>query len=157
MSAPRTPREVLFKMFRDFGSQHVDSPKILRAIEGLAGKIKSDADALIALHAWKVGVFEGAVQLATHWQRPLLAGIDASEGGKRGDVKAHGTADEREAEKSKARKLYAREYAKFPEALREHLAKNVEAEMHSVTWRTILRWVPNPKPTKRGRPRKRKH
>ena len=153
MSAGRTPREVLFKMLRDFASQHKDSPQIQRAIEGLAGKIKSDEGALIALLAWKVGCFQGGIELATHWQRPLLLGVDIIEGGKGAAVKRHGTPAEREAKREAYRVSYAIHAADLPEAGRTVLC-GIVAEEFGVTAHTIAKWVLNPAPTRKGRPRK---
>jgi hypothetical protein len=154
VSAARTPRQILFETLRDLASKHGDSPKVTRAIQLLASEIKTDADARIALLGWQVGVITGALGLAAEWQQPILSGLGSKEGGGRGAVGTHGTLAERAAKIERAKELYSRYSSRSRSGLeRMPLCALVGKEM-GYKPATIAKWVPNPNPTRRGRPRK---
>lgn len=81
------------------------------------------------------------------------AGGEVILGGKKGADRQHGPVAERAARLETYRDRYAHYAAQFPEANHMKLLSMV-AEDFDVHTDTIHRHVPNPKPTKRGRPKK---
>jgi len=93
------------------------------------------------------------------FMRDYKAGRRARMGGIRGAEKVSGTQDARQALHAWARERYNYHYASAPDATRKDLCGAVAEDLAAkygidVTWRTVARWVQNPKPTRRGRPQK---
>jgi hypothetical protein len=150
----RTQRQILFAILRQLSSQHGDSPKVQIAIKLLSDEIKTEADAHIALLGWRVGVIAGALGLAAEWQQLLLAGLGSKEGGDRGAERTHGSPAERAAKIERAKELYSRYSKRSRSGLERMPLCELVAKDMGVKPATIARWVPNPNPTRRGRPRK---
>lgn len=111
--------------------------------------LKRGGDITLAYAAFVAG------QTNAQLDADLLRGVvHAGVGPIRGGKKAGGALKrEREPQRKQYRVRYAHHAGLLPEATRKRLCEIVGEEFE-VAWTTIATWVPNPKSTRRGRPRK---
>jgi len=128
--------------------EHSRSERLLAAVEALAESLTTEIAARAAWRAYAVGQLIAWDR--AHGMKQWHAGTKAIEGGIKGQFRR---ASERKAPIERARTRYAFYAAKFPEVTRAKLCEMVGNEL-KVAATTVATWVPNPKPTRRGRPKK---
>ena len=144
----------------DAPPEFVDQGQVLewiKHVKDLKSRIGNDTDAQLAWSAYLFGLFIGKQRVIQHYATELKRG-KASVGEVDSPINRYGGVNGRELAKVKARALYEDRRKNAPEvghlARCDEVARELERlDIASVKGLTVARWVPNPHPTRRARPR----
>jgi hypothetical protein len=147
----------------DAPPEFVDQGQVLewiKHVKDLKSRIGNDTDAQLAWSAYLFGLFIGKQRVTQHYATELKRGKAPSLGDLHSQINSDAHVRARALVKVKARELYEARRNDAPEA--GHLARCDEVarelerlEIASIKGVTVARWVPNPNPARRGRPRNR--
>jgi hypothetical protein len=143
----------------DAPPEFIDQGQVLgwiKHVKDLKSRICNDTDAQLAWSAYLFGLFIGKQRVIQHYATELQRGKASSPG--ESHFRGRGDANGRERVMVKARALYEDRRKHEPEvghrARCEEVARELERlDVARVKGSTVARWVPNPVPTRRARPR----
>ncbi len=145
----------------DAPPEFIDQGQVLewiKHVKDLKSRIGNDTDAQLAWSAYLFGLFIGKQRVMQNYATELKRGKASSLGELHSQIIGDGDVDGPELLKLKARALYEDQRKSAPEighrARCDEVARELERlNIASVNGLTVARWVPDPKPTRRGRTR----